>query len=392
MTFKVSVFLILCSAALLAQQKPLEQAQTNGHLTNPAQAEWTPDVVARLRVPSGFRIEVFASRLGNVRMLAVSESGAVYATRRNMGDVILLRDSNADGVADVMRVVARGLNWINGIHINSGVVYLATDKRVYSAPLAPEGEVLNLKTIFQDLPDAGQHPNRTLAIGPDGMLYVTVGSTCNTCRETNPLNATIQRFAPDGSARLTWAEGLRNTIGFGWLPTTGELWAMDMGSDWRGDDMPPDELNRIERNGHYGWPWCFADRQVDRHFSQPPPGQTREEFCAATKPSILNSQAHSSPIGFVFQTDSRWPSEYRNDAFIAMHGSWNRERPSGYKVVRLRFAGGQPAGFEDFVTGWLSEDGNTQYGRPTGLAFAADGSMLISDDENGAIYRVFPSR
>lgn len=385
------LFVVLGFAAIAsAQMSPLERAQTVGHLTNPAQGTWSPEVASMLRVPSGFGIGVFASRLGNIRMMAVSASGTVYATRRNLGEVVMIRDRDGDGIADENRVVARDLSWINGIYIHEGTIYVVTDKRIYSGPIAPEGEMLNLTAIVQDLPDAGQHPNRTLAVGPDGLLYVTVGSTCNTCRETNPMNATIQRFARDGSSRSTWAEGLRNTIGFGWHPTTGELWAMDMGSDWRGDDTPPDELNRIERSGHYGWPWCYADRQIDRHFSQPPPGQTREEFCGMTKPSVLNYQAHSSPLAMVFQTDARWPATYRNDAFIAMHGSWNRDQPTGYKVVRLRFSEGQPAGFEDFITGWLSADGNTRYGRPTGLAFAADGSMLISDDENGVIYRVAP--
>jgi glucose/arabinose dehydrogenase len=292
-----------------------------------------------------------------------------------------------------MRVVARDLPWINGIHIANGSVYLVTDKTVLMAPLGTEGELLDLRPIITDLPDAGQHPNRTLAIGPDGMLYVTVGSTCNACRETNPLSATIQQYDAHGGNRKTFAEGLRNTIGFDWHPGTRQLWAMDMGSDWRGDTIPPDELNRIEltREGtpqHYGWPWCYAERQVDRHFSQPPPGETRQEFCSRTVPSVLTYEAHSSPVNFLFARGDAWPAEYRNNAFVTFRGSWNREPASGYKVSRLRMSGDQPAGFEDFITGWLSEDGATQYGRVAGLAFWNDGSMLISDDENGVIYRV----
>lgn len=388
-----AVILSLTVAVIgLTQTRPLEQAQTIGNLKNPAQQEWSESVVSRLRAPEGFRIAVFATRLGNPRMMAVSEAGTVYVTRRNTGDVVMLKDNNGDGVADFNQTVARDINYANGLLIDGNRVWIAGDRDVWSGSIAQDGSFENLRRIIADLPDAGQHPNRTLGIGPDGMLYITVGSTCNSCRETNRENATLLRAALDGSQRQVFAEGLRNTLGFGWHPATGDLWGLDMGSDWRGDTLPPDEVNRISRAQHYGWPYCYSTRQIDRHIAQPPPGRTREEFCADTTPSLLDLEAHASPTSMLFYSRDMFPAEYRGDALIAFHGSWNRETPAGYKISRLRFSGGTPTEVQDFITGWLSEDRQSHYGRPTGLAVHPDGSLFISDDSNGVIYRVSMQR
>ena len=181
-----------------------------------------------------------------------------------------------------------------------------------------------------------------------------VGSTCNACDETNKENATILRADLNGSHRMIFASGLRHTIGFGWHPQTGEMWGMDMGSDWRGNHIPPEELNRIVEGGNYGWPFCYGDRQVDQHLNVAPKGTTREAYCAETLPPALTYTAHSAPIGLTFYTASQFPSDYQGDAFVAMLRSWNRTPPSGYKVVRIRFEDGTPVGVEDFLTGFLS--------------------------------------
>ena len=348
----------------------------------------TPELIAGLQVPDGFEVSVFAENMGNVRIMAQADDGTIYVTRREENDVLALTDADGDGVMDAQRSVAEGLPYVNGVTVHEGLVYLATDTDVYRAPIEENGDLGPLEVLIADLPDAGQHPNRTLAVGPDGMLYLTVGSTCNNCQETNPENATILRANLDGSEREIFATGLRNTIGFGWHPESGVLYGMDHGSDGRGDDLPPEELNLIEQGNNYGWPFCYADRRVDVYTSQMPTGALGPEVCALTTPPVLTYQAHSAPIGWVYYTAGQFPGEYRNDAFIAMRGSWNRDPATGYKVVRLRFEDGEPVGYEDFLTGFLLPDGVTHFGRPAGLLVAQDGSLLLTEDTNGVIYRI----
>jgi glucose/arabinose dehydrogenase len=344
------------------------------------------DAIARLSVPSGFALNVFADDLEHARMLAPL-GDAVYVTRPEQGDVLRLVDDDGDGVSDQRTTAVSGLTLVHGIVFRGADVYLATPTEVYQATVAPDGTFTNPTAIIDDLPDGGQHPLRTLGIGPDDALYISVGSSCDACDESNPEHATILRAALDGSSRTTFASGLRNTIGFGWHPETSVLWGMDHGSDWRGNDLPPEELNRIEQGNDYGWPYCFGERQVDPVI-QDPPDTTKAAYCAETASPVLQTQAHNAPIGFSFYTGSAFPSEYQGDAFVALRGSWNRFPPTGYKIARVVFEGGEPQRFEDFVTGFLSADGTTTFARPAGIAVASDGALLFTDDSNGVIYRV----
>ncbi len=191
----------------------------------------------------------------------------------------------------------------------------------------------------------------------------------------------------DMSNRAVFAHGLRNTVGFGWHPDTQELWGMDHGTDMRGDDIPPEELNRISEGLHYGWPYVYGDREFD-YVTGEPEDTSFEEFAAQTEPPVLLYQAHAAPMAMVFYRGSNFPASYQGDAFMVMRGSWNRHTPVGYKVVRLRFEDGQPQGFEDFITGFLNDDGNVHFGRLSGIALDNQGRLLFSDDENGVIYRV----
>jgi Raf kinase inhibitor-like YbhB/YbcL family protein len=340
--------------------------------------------VAKLKVPAGFRITSFARDLGNVRVLAVAPDGTVYATRRDEGDVIMLRDPGDGGAAGApVRVASR--SGLHGIALHAGKAYLATVHEIFRADVRPDGHFGPLEMLIHDLPDGGQHNTRTVQIGPDEMMYISVGSTCNECAEANPEAATILRATLDGKSRAVFASGLRDTIGWGWHPETGELWGMDHGIDWWGDDLPPEELNHIEKGKRYGWPYFYADNQMNPRLI-PPGGLLRSEFRAKSVPMVLGYTAHAAPMQLSFYTGTQFPSAYRGDAFISFHGSWNRKPSSGYEVVRIRFKNGEPTGFEPFVTGFLTGQG--EVGRPFGNALAKDGSLLVGDDRAGVIYRV----
>jgi glucose/arabinose dehydrogenase len=369
---------------------PAPPAAMQGNLNEPERRSPTEDRIAQLQLPDGFEIHVFGQDLGNVRMMAEGEDGTVYVTRRSQGDVIALRDENGDGMAEMPpMIVTSELPYVHGILINDGQMYLATATAIYRGDIGADGGLENLNPLVSDLPQAGQHPNRTMAFGPDGNLYVSIGSPCNACSIDDPEYATILQVSADGTTRTIFAEGLRNTIGFGFHPETGELWGMDHGSDWRGDDQPPEELNLIAQGNNYGWPYCFGDRQVDPYITNSNPFVTKQEFCAMSTGPALTYQAHSAPIGMIFYTGDLFPEEYQNDAFVAMRGSWNRDQAVGYKVVRIDFdEDGQPTTIDDFITGWLIEDGTAQFGRIAGLLQMSDGSLLISDDSNGVIYHV----
>jgi glucose/arabinose dehydrogenase len=374
--------------ALAQQPQPLQTAELSGSLLRPQQLDFEASLLSRLSLPPGFRVQVFAGGLGQPRVMAAAADGTVYLTRRGTQDVVAIKDTDGDGRADAARKVVPFLEGVHGLLLQGSTLYLATDTALFTATLQPDGTATRPVRLLGDLPDAGQHPNRTLALGPDGLLYLSVGSTCNACDDANPDNATLQRMRPDGSGREPVARGLRNTIGFAWHPTTGELWGLDHGSDWRGDDQPPEELNRIEAGRHYGWPFCFADRQPDQYLPAEPKGSAKGEFCAATVAPVLTYQAHSAPMQLRFYTGTQFPADYAGDAFVTLRGSWNRNPASGYKVVRVRFRDGQPVGFEDFLTGFLTDGGTAHFGRLVGLTQLPDGSLLVGDDTNGVIYRV----
>lgn len=251
------LLVVLAPSVGLAQNSPGSGPETAESVTyEPTALDATQERIDALQVPEGFQIEIFAENLGNTRMLAVSKAGNVYVTRREEGDLVLLGDG--DGEASEPETVLE-MEDLHGIHISDDRIYLATINEVLTTALADDGSLGALETIVGDLPDAGQHPNRTLGIGPDGMLYVSVGSTCNACDEPNDEHAAMLRIPAAGGERQIFAEGLRNTIGFDWHPETDEFWGVDHGSDARGTDTPPEELNRLSEGTNYGWPWCHSD-------------------------------------------------------------------------------------------------------------------------------------
>jgi glucose/arabinose dehydrogenase len=388
LTIRPLFALTLVAGLALAQQKQeFVDVQVTSHVLRPEQVEATDERMKKLKVPEGFRISKFAENLGNPRMIAVADDGTVYVTRRKSGDCLMLRDSDGDGRADQQKVVAQKPD-LHSVAVDGNRVFLADIQNVYVADRKPDGTLGELKQIISGLPDGGQHPNRTLAVGSDKMLYITVGSSCNACTETNPEHATMLRATPDGSKREIFASGLRNTLGFAWHPQTRELWGMDHGMDWLGDQEQKEELNLIVQGAKYGWPYVYADSKLNPQ--DDPPKGTKEEWAKASREPHLLYTAHAAPMQMVFYTGSQFPEEYRNDAFVAMRGSWNRRPPSGYEVVRIRFENGKPTGFEPFLTGFVQQEGEkwVHFGRLAGLAITPDGSLLAGDDANGVIYRI----
>src|SRR5688572_8652865 len=380
--------LVAAGSASEAQQRAEPRVVSSRVYANvPGKAEWEAAVVDRLRVPGGFRVSVFARGLGTARMLAVGEDGTVYVTRRDSGDVLALRDEGT-GKAATPRKVITDLPRVHGIALHGGRMYLATIREVYVADVSADGSVGAPRALITGLPDGGQHPNRTVGVGPDGMLYVSVGSTCNQCLETNDEHATILQMALDGSRRGVFARGLRNTVGFAWNPDTRAMWGADHGTDYKGNEIPPEEINEIQNGLHYGWPFCYGNRVADAGYPLDPPGSTKVEFCPRTVAPTLTFDAHMAPMQIAFYQGRSFPAEYRGDAFVAMRGSWNRSPAVGYKVLRIEFRDGVPTRSSDFLTGFLSQDGERHYGRIAGIAVARDGSLLVADDANGVIYRV----
>lgn len=384
---------VIAAALLIAAVSPAQQraepkvASSRVYTNAPAKAEWEPSVVERLRVPAGFRVSVFASDLGTARMLAVGDDGTIYVTRRDSGDVLALKDDGT-GKAAIPRKVITDLPRVHGIALHGGRMYLATIREVYVADVSADGSVGTPRAIVTGLPDGGQHPNRTLGVGPDGMLYVSIGSTCNQCIETNDEHATILQMTTDGTRRGVFARGLRNTVGFTWNPETRVMWGLDHGADYKGNEIPPEELNEIQNGLHYGWPFCYGKRVADESYALDPPGSTKGEFCPRTVAPTLTFDAHAAPMQIAFYQGTSFPAEYRGDAFVALRGSWNRSPAVGYKVARIEFRDGVPTRTTDFLTGFLAQNGERHYGRIAGIAVGREGSLFVSDDANGVIYRV----
>lgn len=386
---RTALLLLLAAAAVgvQAQQNDGTSVATQVHVIKPALTPATPDLLSSLKLPKGFSIQPFATDLKNVRVIVVADSGFVYATRRDQGDVVLLKDENNDGKADGPPQQVLHRPGAHGLAIRDGKLYLATVKEIFVAPLKPDGSLGEATLLVGDLPDGGQHPNRTLAFGPDGMLYVSVGSTCNACNETHPEAATMLRMSPDGKSRVIVASGLRNTIGFDWHPATGEFWGMDHGIDFLGDNEQPEELNLLVQGKQYGWPHVYGEGTIYPQ-STPCGGLTKAQWRSMSTPMVLGYTAHAAPMQMLFYRGAQFPREYQGDAFVTMRGSWNRNPPSGYEVVRIRFRDGKPASTEPFLSGFLTSGGTRHFARPVGLAVAKDGALLVGDDANGVIYRV----
>lgn len=341
------------------------------------------DLQTGLRAPPGFVVEVFAEVRGP-RQLAVGPAGVVFVGTDAPGKVLALIDANADGVAEERLVIRRGLQRPAGVAWRQDALYIGEVTRVTRLPdLAsrlrnpPPAE-----TVLEGLPESRGHAVKYLAFDADGALYLPVGVPCNICEPTSP-QGEILRLAPGAARAGSWARGLRNSVGLAFHPRTGDLWFTDNGRDWLGDDLPSCELNRATREGqHFGYPWRHGVAVVDPEFGARAPADLQ------FTPPALELGAHVAPLGLAFHSGQGLPTEYAGNLFIAEHGSWNRSRKSGYRVVRvvLDATGRTVVRHEPFLTGWL--DGEHVRGRPVDVAVLPDGSLLVSDDGADRIHHV----
>ncbi len=337
------------------------------------------DAQAFVQVPQGFDVSIFAEGLAGVRMLELGPDDRLYAALSSAGEVVRF-DLNADGTAaSGPAVVVSGLRQPYGLAFRNGDLYVGETHQV----IRLTGPAFTRETIIVPGLPTGGHWTREIEFGPDGLLYVSVGSSCNLCEEGDARRAAVVRYTANGSGEEIIAEGLRNTVGLAFHPETGALWASQNERDRLGDDVPAEELNILTPGGaveHFGWPYCYENRVPNPEYADP--GR-----CVSTVPPALEMQAHSAPLGMVFYDGDQFPAEYRGDLFLAFHGSWNRSEPTGYKVVRVRVENGQPVSYEDFAAGWLT-GGGAVLGRPVAVEVGPDGSLYVSDDGVGRIWRV----
>ena len=385
------VLLILSALSGLAQQTR-ELRTIQGNYNDTATIKPTGERIKTLKLPAGFTIAKFAE-IANPRILAVNTDGTIYVSQRMPGTLTMLKDTNGDGAADVQKVVAEKKQ-LHGVYIDEGKLYFTTVKEVFVTDINADGTLSEPRMLIDDLPDAGQHPNRTIAV-QNGKLWITVGSTCNACDESNLENATILTTDLNGKNRQVYASGLRNTIGFGWHPVSKKLFGMDHGIDMLGDNDQGEELNEIKQNAKYGWAYVYADAKLNPHNTVPEElGLTNEDWAKQSVNPTLLYTPHAAPMQMAFYTGAQFPNEFKNDALVAMRGSWNRVPPSGYEIVRVRFdKSGNPTRIEPFLTGFLVRGGapdgkDAHFARPVGLAQMKDGSMLLTDDTNNIIYRI----
>lgn len=328
----------------------------------------------KIKLPPGFKIEVYVDHALGARSLALSPSGTLFISTRDVGNVYAYKDGK-------LYTIAQGLNMPNGIDFKDGSLFIAENNRITRW----DGIEANLShppkpvVIVSDLPTKTHHGWRYIRFGPDGKLYVSIGAPCNECVIEDPFG-TILRMNPDGSNREVYARGIRNSVGFDWDPATQDLWFTDNGRDNLGNELPPDKLNHATKAGlNFGYPYCHGGDELD-------PELGKGHSCADYTPPVQKIPAHDANLGMRFYTGKMFPEEYAGNILIAEHGSWNRQPPRGYRISRVRVKDGKSLGYEIFAEGWLQ--GKKPWGRPVDVLVAPDGALLVSDDYAGVVYRI----
>jgi glucose/arabinose dehydrogenase len=340
--------------------------------------------LTKLKVPEGFTVSFFAKDVDNARSLAIGDKGTVFVGNRKGKNVYALVDADNDGVAEKKCTVASRLNAPNGVAFHNGSLYIAEISKIWridniESTLENPGKPVLVNDSF---PTEEHHGWKYIAFGPDDKLYVPVGAPCNICNdnEKDKRFASIMRMNADGSGLEVYTHGVRNTVGFTWNPQTKDLWFTENGRDELGDDVPPDELNiATKKDENFGYPYCHAGDVLDPEFG-------KGKNCSDYKAPAAKLSPHGASLGIKFNTGSMFPEKYKNQVFIAEHGSWNRSKPIGYRVMMATVEGGEVKSYEPFMEGWLAN--GEAWGRPVDVLFLKDGSLLVSDDKANAVYRV----
>ena len=360
--------------AILPPSRNIAETNTPNQPQQPGSALDFP-----LKVPAGFEIGIFAKDLGSARDLEYSPGGVLLVSSPSTGTVYALPDRNNDGKADEVKPVITNLNSPHGLAFHNGKLFIAE-----STQLARYNwDENNLKATFDktlmNLP-TGNHSAHTIIFDKTGRLFVKIGSSCNVCVEDRGL---IKVTDQNGNNPKTYATGLRNAPFMVFNPKTDDLWVTEMGRDYLGDNLPPDEINIVKEGKNYGWPYCYGNKVHDDNFDKRPIGAN---FCGQTEAPIFEIPAHNAPLGLAFIESSQFPSEWQGDLLVALHGSWNSSVLVGYKVVHLKVNGNTITDSDDFITGFLS--GSSALGRPVDLLFDKNGSLYLSDDKAGVIYKI----
>lgn len=337
--------------------------------------------ISKIKLPPGFKITVFAENVKGARSMSKGTNGTLFVGSRDNDKVYALVDENNDFVSDKMYTVASGLNSPNGVAFKDGSLFIGEISRISRIDNI-EKNLLNPPkpiTVNDSYPTDAHHGWKFIRFGPDGKLYVPVGAPCNICDPKEPY-ASITRINSDGTGREIFATGIRNTVGFDWNPKTKELWFTDNGRDLLGDDIPSDELNSAPKPGmHFGYPYIHGKSVIDPEFGK---GKKPEDYTSAE----YELGAHVASLGMRFYTGNQFPDEYKNQIFIAEHGSWNRTKRSGYRIVTVKVENGKAVSSTVFASGWLQNE--EVWGRPVDIEILHDGSILVSDDYANAIYRI----
>ena len=388
-TLIIAVHILLASLALsCSRDNAGTSTKKTGTRNNPTEKLTGKLPIDKIKLPPGFKIDVYAENIDNARSLCLSPNGTLYIGNRTSGSVYALRDTNNDFRADLKYELISGLNKPNGVAFKDGDLFFAEVDKVWTfrnieSKLDNPG---NPELIFDGYPDKSHHGWKYIAFGPDDLLYIPVGAPCNVCKSDAPVFASITRLDitnPSAGYEIVHA-GIRNTVGFDWHPETHELWFTDNGRDWMGDDQPFCELNYAPRDSmHFGFPYCHQGDLPDPEFGKGKP-------CSGFTPPAINLGPHVAPLGMEFYEGSMFPEEYTNQVLIAEHGSWNRSVPIGYRLTLVRVSENTVAdSYEVFAEGWLDEKKGRAWGRPVDLEHLPDGSLLVSDDFANAVYRIY---
>jgi glucose/arabinose dehydrogenase len=338
--------------------------------------------VDKIKVPAGFKVELWAHGINNARTMTWGDKGTLFVSSRVAGNVYAVVDN---GTSREVKTIAKGLNLPNGVAFKDGTLYIAEISRI-SKMVGIEDKLDSppeMVTVYDTLPKDAPHGWKYLAFGPDGKLYFNIGAPCNICMPPDT-HANISRINPDGTGFEYWAHGIRNSVGFDWHPVTKELYFTTHGRDWLGDDLPSDKFDRAPKKGmHFGFPFCHQGDLLDPEFGK---GRSCKDF---TKP-LIKTGPHVAGNGVMFYTGSMFPPEYKNRAFLAQRGSWNRTKKTGYRVMMVTLRPGEEPKYEVFAEGFLQND--QPWGRPVYTKQMKDGSVLLADDYAGAIYRISYSR